>query len=86
MRTTLTLEPDVAEVVEQEMRRTGRGLKRVVNDALRAGLGVTGKPVTPGPFVVDAQPMGLKPGYDYDRMNQLADQLEAEEHARKLTR
>ena len=82
MRTTLTLEPDVAEVVQQEMRRTGRGMKRVVNDALRAGLASGQKPVKPGPFVVDARPMGLKAGYDYDRMNQLVDQLETEEQTR----
>lgn len=84
MRTTLTLEPDVAEIVEQEMRRSGKGMKRVVNDALRAGLATGRTPAKPKRFVVDAKPMGLKPGFDYDRMNQLVDQLEVEERARKL--
>ena len=37
MRTTLTLDDDVAVRLER-LRRTGRTLKEVVNDALRAGL------------------------------------------------
>ena len=86
MRTTLTLEPDVAEIVEQEMRRSGQGMKKVVNEALRAGLAAGRVPAQPEPFVVDARPMGLKPGYDYDRMNQLADQLEVEARAESLAR
>ena len=38
VRTTLTLEDDVAALVRQAMRRTKKSLKEVVNDALRAGL------------------------------------------------
>lgn len=38
MRTTLTLDEDVAVLVERERRRTQRSLKEVVNDALRAEL------------------------------------------------
>jgi len=41
MRTTLTLDPDVAERLRQRVRRTGQGLKTVVNEALRLGLGMT---------------------------------------------
>ncbi len=39
MRTTLTLDPDVAKLLEQEMAKRQTSLKRVVNDALRRGLG-----------------------------------------------
>lgn len=38
MRTTLTIEPDVAQELERLRRASGRSLKRVVNDLLRAGL------------------------------------------------
>ncbi len=38
MRTTLTLEPDVQQLLEQAMRETDSSFKRVVNDALRRGL------------------------------------------------
>jgi hypothetical protein len=38
MRTTLTLEADLAAALKTEARRSGRPLKRIVNEALRAGL------------------------------------------------
>lgn len=39
MRTTLTLDSDVAQLLEREMARRHLSFKRVVNDALRRGLG-----------------------------------------------
>ena len=86
MRTTLTLDPDVAERLRQRMRRTGQGLKTVVNEALRLGLGLTGKPATPPRFEVRPHSFGFKPGIDLDRVNQLVDELEAVEASRKLSR
>ena len=38
MRTTLTLEPDVASLLEEIRKRRGTTFKQVVNDALRMGL------------------------------------------------
>ena len=38
MRTTLTLDEDVAALVERAREETGDPLKKVINDALRAGL------------------------------------------------
>jgi hypothetical protein len=84
MRTTLTLDPDVAARVRQEVRRSGRTLKAVVNEALRLGLGLARKPPRAPRFEVEAHSMGIRPGIDLDRMNQLADELEATEQARKL--
>jgi hypothetical protein len=86
MRTTLTLEPDVASRLETEMRRSGKGMKAVVNRALRVGLGMTDKPARPEPFVVEPHPLRFRPGVDLDRLNQLVDELEAEESARKVGR
>jgi hypothetical protein len=84
MRTTLTLDPDVARRLELEMKRSGEGMKAVVNRALRVGLGMTDKPLEPVPFRVEPHAFGVRPGVDLDRMNQLLDELEAEEGARKL--
>ena len=42
MRTTITLEPDVAALVEAERARTGESFKEVVNRLLRRG--VSGEP------------------------------------------
>jgi hypothetical protein len=38
MRTTLTLDPDVATEIERRRRRDGRTLRQEVNDLLRIGL------------------------------------------------
>jgi hypothetical protein len=38
MRTTVTLEPDVQALLREASLRTGKPFKRVLNDALRAGL------------------------------------------------
>ena len=86
MRTRLTLERDVAERLKAEMSRTGKGLKATIHEALRRGLGMTAKQLCPEPFRVEPHDFGLNPGIDRDRMNQLADDLEAEEVARKLQR
>ena len=86
MRTTLTIDPDVEKLIQREMRRTDRSMKAVVNDALRVGLGVRGKPPRPPRFKVEPHAFGFKAGIDTDRLNQLVDELEAEEHARRLHR
>lgn len=86
MRTTLTLEDDVAARLRQEIRRTGGGPKRVVNDALRRGLGLVAAPAGGSRFVVTPHSFGLAPGIDRDRLNQLADQLEAEATLQRLRR
>jgi hypothetical protein len=83
MRTTLTLEPDVAEQLDRAARLSGKGIKATVNEALRIGLGMVHKPVEPSKFRIRAFVNGLQPGIDPDRMNQLLDQLEAEDVARK---
>jgi hypothetical protein len=83
MRTTLTLERDVAERIRQEMRRTGRGLKAIVNEALRLGLGGASRSARAARFTVKARDLGLRPGFDPDRMNQLVDELQVAETRKK---
>jgi hypothetical protein len=39
-----------------------------------------------GRFRVEPHAFGVKPGVDLDRLNQLVDELESEEDARKLGR
>lgn len=86
MRTTLTLDRDVADQVTKEMRRTGRGLKATINDALRRGLGVGTRTSRKTPFRVEPHSMGIRAGVDLDRLNQLSDELEAEDARRRLAR
>jgi len=65
------------------MRRTGRGLKAIVNEALRLGLGGAGRPARGTRFTVKARDLGLRPGFDPDRMNQLVDELQVAETRKK---
>ena len=86
MRTTLTLDPDVADRLASETRRTGKSLKTLVNDAIRLGLGLTGRPSKAPRFTVKPHAFGLRPGIDPNRLNQLVDELEVEEVAGRLRR
>lgn len=86
MRTTLTIEPDVARELKQRMDQTKHSLKRTVNDALRAGLAQTRRAARTAKFRVEPHACGFFPGVDRDRMNQLADQLEVEAALQKLRR
>jgi hypothetical protein len=85
MRTTFTIDPDVEQRIRRRMAREKLPFKQVVNDALRAGLSSTREESAPD-FVVKPHSFGFKPGIDLGKMNQLADELEAEEVARKLRR
>ena len=85
MRTTLTLDRDVAEALAKEMRRTRRSLKALVNDALRRGLRLGGKAPRPPRFAVHPHAFGVRLGMVLDRMNQLVDELDAGEATRRLS-
>ena len=86
MRTTLTIDPDVERLLQHEIRRTERSLKAVVNDALRLGLGMRAKPHRLSRYKVNPHAFAFKPGIDVDRLNQLVDELEADELARQMAR
>ena len=78
MRTTLSLDPEVADRLRQEAALGKRPWKVIVNEALRKGLGLeTVKP--PKPYRVKPHSSGFLPGIDPGRLNQLADDLEAGE-------
>lgn len=55
MRTTLTLDPDVAALLEAHRRRHGLGLKEAVNQALRRGLEAELHPPAPRQAVETAE-------------------------------
>ena len=83
MRTTLTLDPDVAKALRQLAHDTQRSFKQVVNDAIRAGLA---RPLPRGRRyrLAPRSLGGVKPGFGLDKALALADALEAESIARKL--
>jgi hypothetical protein len=52
VRTTLTIDDDVASLLEKENRRRGEPMKQTVNRALRNGLFLAAKPAPRKRFVV----------------------------------
>jgi hypothetical protein len=84
MRTTLTLEKDLALALREEARRSGRTLKRIVNETLRAGLAARKAPPARRYRLTPVSLGGVVPGVDLDKALRLAEALEDEAIARKL--
>ncbi len=84
MRTTLTLEPDVAARLNSEVARSDRALKAVVNDALRRGLQMPAKSARQTAYTVKPLRLTFRPGVDTDKLNELADELETDVLVKKL--
>jgi hypothetical protein len=80
MRTTITLEPEVAELVERAMRERKLPFKRIVNDAILAGLAPQARPKV----LLPTHRMG-PPLTNLDKATQLAGDLEDAEVLRKMT-
>ena len=78
MRTTLTLDDDVAAKLRAEMRRSGQSLKE--NRFLRLGLNVQRREARPR-FVVRPLPLGkLRPGLSLDNIGELLERVEGAHH------
>jgi hypothetical protein len=79
VRTTLTLDQDVAARVQREMRRSGMSFKETVNTLLRRALNTASKaPATP--FKIRAYRMGERSGLAYDDIGGLLERLEGSQH------
>ena len=86
MRTTLTLDDDLAALLRQQAATLGVSFKEMVNQVLRAGLSREMAPHdVPAPKTIPHS-FGFRPGVDLDKLNQLADELEAEAAAESLAR
>lgn len=82
MRTTLTLDPDVADRLRALARERRLPFKQVVNAVLRRGLADPGSEQRV--FTIEPRALGLRPGVDLDKASELAARLEDEETIRKL--
>ena len=81
MRTTLTLDDDVAAKLRAESRRSGRPFREIVNDTLRRGLASRRATARHQAFKVRARDLGdLKPGLSLDRVAELVEHVEGSLH------
>lgn len=81
MRTTVTLEPDVAALIKRTMANRGVSFKQAVNEAIKAGL-TRGRGETP--FATPTFRMG-KPAVPLTHALRLAAEMEDEEIVRKMS-
>ena len=80
MRTTLTLDPDVAAKAKRGAIKLGKPFKEVINAALRIGLDHVLNPPPAKPYRTEARPLGLRQGLSYDNIAELLARAEEEDY------
>jgi hypothetical protein len=80
MRTTLTIDDDIAQALRNLSHERKSSFRSVVNEVLRRGL-MTGQkpPPLPEPFRVKSAPRGFRPGIDLVKLNLLVNEIEVED-------
>lgn len=73
VRTTVTIDDDIARLIDDVQHRERKSFKQVVNDALRRGLAAAPEV---SPYRVRPHHAGPRPGVDVTALNRLADELE----------
>lgn len=74
----MTLDPDVARLIDDAVHRERRPMKQVINDALRRGLRPAIAAAAP-PYSLQPHESALRPGFDLTGFNRLVDDLEDEQ-------
>ena len=81
MRTTLTLDDDVAAKLKAESRRVGRPFREIVNETLRRGLATRRVGAQRPAFKIAPRDLGdLRPGLSLDNVAELIEQVEGSLH------
>jgi hypothetical protein len=78
MRTTLTIDDDLIAQIEDLQRCEGLSFKAAVNQLLRAGIQYKVQPPKPKRYRTRPRKLGLRAGFDPTKLNQLADEIEAD--------
>lgn len=82
MRTTVTLDPDIAARLQRLATERGATFKATINATLRAGL-EAGEPGA-RPYREETHRLGIRPGVDLTKALRVATEIEDEETLRKL--
>ena len=80
MRTTLTIDDDVASLLKKENRRAGEPFKQTVNRCLRIALTSSGRRAQPKPFKVTPIDLELPEGINQDKASAILEALEGPLH------
>ncbi len=82
MRTTIDISDALLRQVKEQAGKSGLPIKRVFEQLLSLGLNQMEHAATPRKYRVKTHPLGLKQAFRGQSMNQLYDQMEAEDAAR----
>lgn len=85
MRTTLTIEDQLAKPLKEAAQRSRKSFKDIVNETLREGLAVY--PALPKPKSYKVKPVsmgGVRQEINLEKALQLSDRIESEEIIRKV--
>jgi len=80
MRTTLVIDDDVLDRARSVAERLHTPFRRIVNEALRAGLQTVEKPTQSRPYHTRPRKLGLRAGRSLDNIQELLAQIEGEDH------
>jgi hypothetical protein len=80
VRTTLTLDDDVATRLEREQRKRKATFKQIVNDAIRAGLEALEKRPARKPFRISTADLGPSLIGSLDDIEEALSRAEGEDH------
>ena len=83
MRTTVSINDVTLRELREQAVSSGTSFREVVERSLEIGLAHLAKPRSRGKFRVRPHPLGLKAGFQGVSLNQLYDQIEAEEGIRR---
>lgn len=80
VRVTLSLDDDLAAEIQKMADRSGRSFEEALNSSLRSS--VAAKPVATSsqPFEVRAKALHARPGFDFDDIEGLLEQVEGPAH------
>jgi hypothetical protein len=79
MRTTLSIDNDVLERARAISDKKKTPFKKVINEALRAGLDLVDRPAECRTYKTKPHAMGLKAGRNLDNIQGLLAQIESED-------
>ena len=80
MRTTLSIDDDVLDRARSIAEQLHAPFRRVVNEALRAGLSTVEKPAKSRPYRTHPHKLGLRAGRNLDNIQELLAQTEGEDY------
>ena len=82
MRTTLTIEDDLAQKLKNAANRQRKSFKEVVNQTLRRGLAPLGGKPTQRKISLKTRSLAYRRGVDEVKIKEMLDDLDVDEHVK----